>query len=65
MDSSPPQGDTSPCETLFSSIGIHHDDRDHIITLEIFTRDFYVLGFDLKTDRKSVEEHIKLTVNEM
>ena len=34
-------------ETLFSSTGMHHDDRAQMITLEMFTKGFYVLGFDL------------------
>jgi len=38
-----------------SSMSIHHDDRAHI-TLEIFTKGFYVLGFDLTTDR-GAEDH--------
>jgi len=47
-------------ETLFSSTGIHHEDRAHMITLEMFTKGFYVLGFDLTTDREADEEHISL-----
>jgi hypothetical protein len=33
MDCSSPFGATRAYETLFSSIGIHHDDRAHLITL--------------------------------
>jgi len=51
---------TRAYETLFSSTGIHHNDRAHIITLEMFTKCFYVLVFDLKPDRKADEEHISL-----
>jgi hypothetical protein len=47
-------------ETLFSSTGIHHDDRAYMITLEMFTKGFYILGFDLTTDREADEEHIRL-----
>ena len=32
----------------------------HMITLEILTKDFYVLGFDLTPDRKADEEYISL-----
>jgi hypothetical protein len=45
---------------LFSSTGIHHDDRAHMITLEMFTKGFYILGFDLTPDRETDEEHISL-----
>jgi hypothetical protein len=38
-------------KTLFSSTGIHHDDRAHMITLEMFTKGFYILGFDITPDR--------------
>jgi len=42
-------GTTMPYET-FSSTGIHHDDCAHMITLELFTNGFYILGFDLTPD---------------
>ena len=58
MDCSSPFGATRAYKTLFSSTGIHHDDRAHMITLEMFTMGFYVLGFDLTPDRKADEEHI-------
>ena len=32
-----------------------------MITLEMFTKTFYVIGFDLTTDREADEEHISLT----
>jgi hypothetical protein len=51
---------TRAYETLFSSTGIHHDDRVHMITLEMFTKGFYILGFDLTPDREADEEHISL-----
>jgi hypothetical protein len=51
---------TRACETLFSSSGIHHDDRAHMITLDLFTKGFYMLGFDLTPDREADEEHISL-----
>jgi len=47
-------------ETLFSSTGIHHDDRANMITLEMFTKEFYNLDFDLTPDREADEEHISL-----
>ena len=40
-----------------SSTGIHHDDRAHMITLEMFTKGFCELGFDLTPDREADEEH--------
>ena len=60
MDCSSPFGATRAYETLFSSTGIHHDDRAHVITLELFTKGFFVLGFDLTPDREADEEHIIL-----
>jgi len=60
MDRSSPFGVTRAHETLFSSTGIHHDDRAHIITLEMFTKFFYVIRFDLTADRETEEEHISL-----
>jgi hypothetical protein len=60
MDCSTPFGATSAYETLFLSTAIHHDDRDHMITQEMFRRGFYVLGFDLTPDRKADEQHISL-----
>ena len=59
MDCSSPFGATRAYETLFSSTGIHYDDRAHMITLEMFTKDFYVLGFDRTPDRET-DEHISL-----
>ena len=53
-------GATRAYEILFSSIGIYHFDRAHKITLEMFTKGFYVLGFDLTPDREADEEHISL-----
>ena len=60
MDYSSTFGATRAYETPFSSTGIHHDDRAHMITLEMFTKGFCVLGFDLTTDREADEEHICL-----
>ena len=51
MDCSSPFGATRAYEPLFSSTGVHHDDRAHMITLEMFTKVFYVLGLDVKPDR--------------
>ena len=45
MDCSSPFGGTRAYETLFSSTGIHHDDRTHMITLEMFTKDFFRIRF--------------------
>ena len=45
MNCSTPFGATRAYETLFSSTGIHHDDRAHMISLEMFTHGFYVFGF--------------------
>ena len=38
MDCRSPFGDTRAYETLFSSTGIHHDVRAHMIILEMFTK---------------------------
>jgi hypothetical protein len=51
MDCSSTFGVTRAYETLFSSTGNHHDDRGHMINLEMFTKGFYILGFDLTPDR--------------
>ena len=59
-DCSSPFGATRAYETLFSGSGIHHDDRAHMITLEMSTKGFYVLGFDVSPDREADEEHISL-----
>ncbi len=59
MDWSSPYGVIRTYVT-FCSTTIHHDYRSHIITLEIFTRGFYVLGFDLTPDREANEEHISM-----
>ena len=42
MYCSSPFGATRAHETLFSSTGIHHDNRAHKITVEIFTKSFYI-----------------------
>ena len=55
MDFSSTFGATSAYETLFSSTGIHDDDRAHMITLEMFTKGFYILRFDLTPDREADE----------
>ena len=60
MDYSSPYGVTRAYETLFCSTGIHHVDRALMITLEIFTKAFYVLGFDLTPDRETDEKPISL-----
>ena len=60
MNCSSTFGATRAYETLFSSTSIHHDDRAHMITLQIFTKVFNVLGFDLTPDREADEEHISL-----
>jgi hypothetical protein len=61
MDCSSPFGFTRAYETLFSSTGIHHDDRAHMIKLEMFTKCFHILRFDLTPYREADEEHISLT----
>ena len=60
MDSSSTFGATRAYETLFSSTSIHHNDRVHMITLEMFTKVFYILGFDTTPDREADEKHISL-----
>ena len=41
----------------FENTGFLHDYRAHMITLEMFTKVFYVLGFDLTPDIQADEEH--------
>ena len=60
MDCSSPFGATTAYKTLFSSTSIYHDDRARINTMEMFTNNFYVLGFDLTPDREDDEYHINL-----
>ena len=52
-------------ETHISSTGVHHDDRAYMVTLEMFTKNFCLLGFDLTPDREADEEHINYLVKEM
>jgi len=51
MDCSSPFGATRAYETMFSNTGIDHEDRANMITLDMFTKGFYVLRFDLTTER--------------
>ncbi len=60
MDCSSSYGVTRDYETFFYSTGIHHDNRAHIITLELFTKFFYVLGFGLTRNREADGQHISL-----
>jgi hypothetical protein len=60
MNCSSTLGVTRAYETFFSSTGIHHDDRGHMITQEIFTKGYFILGFDLTPDREADEEHMSL-----
>jgi hypothetical protein len=60
MDCSSPFENTRAYEIFFSSSGIHHHNRAHMITMEIFTKGFYILCFDLTQEREAAEEHISL-----
>jgi len=60
MYCSSPFGATRAYEKLFSSTAIHHDDHAHLITLEMFTKVFYILGYDLTRDNEANEELISL-----
>ena len=53
-DWSSPFGVTRAYETLFSSTSIYYDDRAHMITPEMFIKDFHVLGFDLTRQKLSL-----------
>ena len=64
MDCSLPFGATRAYKTLFSSTRIYHDDRAHMITLEMFTKCFYLLRFDLTPDREADEKYISLPLQE-
>ena len=61
MDCSSTFGATRAYETLFSSTGIYHDHRAHMITLYMFTTCFYIVPFDLTPDRYGDVDHIILT----
>jgi hypothetical protein len=65
MDCSSPFGATRAYKTLFSSTGIYHDGGAHMITLDMFTKGYYVLSFDLTPDREADDEHITYPVKEM
>jgi hypothetical protein len=60
MDCFSPFGANRAYEILFLSTSIRHDVRAHMITLEMFTKGYYILGFDLTPDREADEEHICL-----
>ena len=60
MDCSSPFRATRAYETLFSSKCIHLDDRAPMVTLEILTKGYYILRFDLTPVRQADEEHIWL-----
>jgi hypothetical protein len=60
MDCSLPFEDTRAYDTILLNTGIHHDYHAHMITLQMFTKGFYILGFDLTPDREADEEHIRL-----
>jgi len=51
---------TRAYKTLFSRTVIHHDDLDHILTLQMFTKGFYIFGFVPTPARETDEEHISL-----
>jgi hypothetical protein len=51
---------TRAYEILFSGTGIHHDDCGHMITLDMYPKGFYALGFDLTPDKEADEAHISL-----
>ena len=55
MDSSSPSGRPGLTK-YFSSTGKHHDDRAHLITLEMLTKYYNILGFELTPDREAEEE---------
>jgi hypothetical protein len=61
MDCSSTMGVTRAYHTLFSSTGIHYGDRGHMITQEMFTKGYFILGFDLTPDREADEDHYSLT----
>jgi len=38
----------------------HHDDRAHMITIEMFTKVFYILGCDLTPFREAGKHHVSI-----
>ena len=60
MDYSSPFGATRAYEALFPVTGIYHDEGAHMITLEMFTKRSYILGFDIILDKEADEEYISL-----
>jgi hypothetical protein len=61
MDCSSTMRVTRAYDTLFSSTGIHYGDRGHMITPEMFTKGYFILGFDLTPDREADEDHMSLS----
>ena len=60
MYCSSPVGTNRGYESLFLSTFIRHDDRAHMITLNMFTKGFYILDFDPSSDREADVEDISL-----
>jgi hypothetical protein len=60
MDCSSSFGVSRAYEALFSSRGIYHDNRRRMITLDMYRKRFYALGFNLTPDREADEAHISL-----
>jgi hypothetical protein len=61
MNHPSPFGVTRAKDKLLSNTGIHHNHHSHKITMELFTKGFYRVGFDLSTDREDDEEHVNLS----
>lgn len=52
---------TAGYQTLFSGLGIHHQDRGHLITKDMFFHGYCLLAFDLTSDGSATESHSSVT----
>ena len=48
----------------FSSTGINHDDGAPMITMKLFTKGFYIVGFNFTPDRGNNKQHVSLPCQE-
>nr|CAD7463335.1 unnamed protein product [Timema tahoe] len=47
-------------ETLFSRLGIHHQNNGYLITREMFNKGYFMLAFDLTPDTAGQDSHTSL-----
>nr|CAD7424510.1 unnamed protein product [Timema monikensis] len=47
-------------DTLFSGLGIHHQNNGHLITRDMFNKGYFMLAFDLTPDSAGQDSHTSL-----